>query len=133
MHQIVPALFVLRGLPPYAINVYLMGDVLLDAGTRYAGTRILRQLRGRQVHTHALTEVHADHQGVSYDVCQAPASVLLPHALRPLAAAAIGVAPAWLGYALRSERRVHVSQPVPGRGSPQLRPTAAEYVRRRLP
>ena len=36
MHQIVPDLFVLRGLPPNAINVYLMGDVLLDAGRRYA-------------------------------------------------------------------------------------------------
>ncbi len=69
MHQIVPDLSVLRGFPPYAINVYLMGDVLLDAGTRYAGRRIVRQLRGRQVHTHALTHVHADHQGASHYVC----------------------------------------------------------------
>ncbi len=70
MQQIVPDLFVLRGFPPYAINVYLMGDVLLDAGTRYAGPRILRQLRGRHVHTHALTHVHADHQGASHHVCR---------------------------------------------------------------
>ena len=70
MHQIVPDLFVLRGFPPYAINVYLMGDVLLDAGTRYAGPRILRQLRGRRVRTHALTHVHADHQGASHHLCR---------------------------------------------------------------
>lgn len=65
MQQIVPDLFVLRGFPPYAINIYVMGDVLLDAGTRYAGPRILRQLRGRQVRTHALTHVHSDHQGAA--------------------------------------------------------------------
>ena len=75
MQPIVPDLFVLRGFPPYAINVYLMGDVLLDAGTRYAGPRILRQLRGRQVQTHALTHVHADHQGASHHVCR---SLALP-------------------------------------------------------
>jgi glyoxylase-like metal-dependent hydrolase (beta-lactamase superfamily II) len=71
MHQIVPDLFVLRGFPRYAINVYLMGDVLLDAGSRYASARILHQLRGWQVQAHALTHVHADHQGASHDVCQA--------------------------------------------------------------
>lgn len=70
MHEIVPDLYLLRGFPPYAINVYLMGDVLLDAATRYAGARILRQLRGRHVSAHALTHVHADHQGASAQVCR---------------------------------------------------------------
>jgi glyoxylase-like metal-dependent hydrolase (beta-lactamase superfamily II) len=63
--------WLLRGLPPYAINVYLIGDVLIDAATRRAGGRILRQLRGRTVTAHALTHAHPDHQGASREVCQA--------------------------------------------------------------
>ncbi len=37
----------------------------------------------------------------------------------------VGLALAWLGYALWSERREHAADPVPGRGSAQLRPTEA--------
>ena len=37
-----------------------------------------------------------------------------------------GLALAWLGYALWSERREHAADPVPSRASPQLRRTAAE-------
>jgi hypothetical protein len=48
-----------------------------------------------------------------------PAATLLPHALQRLAAIPVGLALAWLGYALWSERRA--SDPVRGRGSPQLR------------
>jgi hydroxyacylglutathione hydrolase len=62
-------LYQLRGFPPNAINVYLMGDVLVDAGTRRAGRRIFRQIRGRPVRTHALTHAHPDHQGASKEVC----------------------------------------------------------------
>jgi hydroxyacylglutathione hydrolase len=63
-------LYMLDGFPPYAINIYLMGDVLVDAGSRHAAKRILRQLRGRTVATHALTHAHADHQGSSHVVCE---------------------------------------------------------------
>jgi hypothetical protein len=38
-------LYLLNGLPPFAINVYLMGDVIVDAGTRHAARRIIRQVR----------------------------------------------------------------------------------------
>jgi hypothetical protein len=38
----------------------------------------------------------------------------------------MGLALAWLGYALWSERRGHAAAPVPVTGSPLLRPTAAE-------
>ena len=41
-----------RGFPPNAINVYLVEDVLVDAGPRHAGRRIPRQLRGRDVTAH---------------------------------------------------------------------------------
>jgi glyoxylase-like metal-dependent hydrolase (beta-lactamase superfamily II) len=60
----------LRGLPPNAINVYLVGDVLIDAATRRAQRRIMRQIAGRAVSTHALTHAHPDHQGSSHAICE---------------------------------------------------------------
>jgi hydroxyacylglutathione hydrolase len=47
-----------------------MGDVLIDAGSRRAGRRILRQLEGHTVNAHALTHAHPDHQGASKEVCE---------------------------------------------------------------
>jgi glyoxylase-like metal-dependent hydrolase (beta-lactamase superfamily II) len=70
MRQIAEDVWLLRGLPPDAINVYLVGDVLIDAATRLAGRRILRQLRGRAVAAHALTHAHPDHQGASHEICE---------------------------------------------------------------
>lgn len=71
MRRLADDLYQLRGVPPDAINVYLLGDVLIDAGTRFAPRRILRQLRGRSVAAHALTHAHPDHQGGSHRVCEA--------------------------------------------------------------
>jgi glyoxylase-like metal-dependent hydrolase (beta-lactamase superfamily II) len=70
MKLIANDLYLLRGFPPNAINVYLMGDVVVDAATRHAGRRILRQIEGREVSAHALTHAHADHQGASHEICQ---------------------------------------------------------------
>jgi hypothetical protein len=50
-----------------------------------------------------------------------PAAALLPHAIQRLAAIPVGLALAWLGYALWSERRAQASDPAPGTGSPKLR------------
>jgi glyoxylase-like metal-dependent hydrolase (beta-lactamase superfamily II) len=69
MKQLADGLWQLRGFPPNAINVYVIGDVLLDAATRRAGRRILGQLRGRTITAHALTHAHPDHQGASHEVC----------------------------------------------------------------
>jgi glyoxylase-like metal-dependent hydrolase (beta-lactamase superfamily II) len=70
MKQLDDGLSLLRGFPPNAINVYLVGDVLVDAGTRHASRRILAELRGRRVSAHALTHAHPDHQGASHAVCE---------------------------------------------------------------
>ncbi len=70
MKKLADDLYLLNGFPPYAINVYLVGDVLVDAATRHAGGRILRELKGRTVSTHALTHAHPDHQGASHEVCE---------------------------------------------------------------
>jgi glyoxylase-like metal-dependent hydrolase (beta-lactamase superfamily II) len=61
----------LAGRPPHAINVYLVGDVLVDAGTPAARKRILRQLAGHEVRTHVVTHAHPDHFGSSHAVCEA--------------------------------------------------------------
>lgn len=51
---------------------------------------------------------------------------LLPHQFERFAAIPMGIALAWLGYALLSERRAPASEPVPSKGSQQRLQTAAE-------
>jgi glyoxylase-like metal-dependent hydrolase (beta-lactamase superfamily II) len=70
MKQLAEDLYMLRGFPPNAINVYLARDVLIDAATRRAERRILRELRGHEVSAHALTHAHPDHQGASHALCE---------------------------------------------------------------
>jgi len=51
---------------------------------------------------------------------------IIGHPINRVAAVPMGISLIWLGYALWSERRAPVSEPVPGRASLELRPTAAE-------
>ena len=71
MKELAPGVWQLSGFPPNGINVFLLEDVLVDAASRHAGRRILRQLRGRTVTAHALTHAHPDHQGASKEICEA--------------------------------------------------------------
>ena len=71
MKRVADGVFQLRGFPPNGINVFLVEDVLIDAASRHASRRILRQLAGREVGAHALTHAHPDHQGASHAVCNA--------------------------------------------------------------
>jgi glyoxylase-like metal-dependent hydrolase (beta-lactamase superfamily II) len=64
-------LYMLAAFPPNAINFYLLGDVLVDSGSRHHAKSILKQLSGQTVATHALTHAHGDHQGSSHAVCEA--------------------------------------------------------------
>ncbi len=68
--QLAEDVYQLRGRPPNAINVYLIGDVLLDAATRQGEQRIMRELAGRKLSAHALTHAHPDHQGSSHAICE---------------------------------------------------------------
>ncbi len=70
MRALSPNVWQFSGFPPNAINVYLIHDVLIDAATRWAGRRILRQLGDRKLSALALTHVHADHQGVARMICE---------------------------------------------------------------
>jgi hypothetical protein len=56
----------------------------------------------------------------------APVAALLPLESQPKVAVPVGLALAWLGYALFTERRARASETAYGEGSPQLRQAAAE-------
>jgi hydroxyacylglutathione hydrolase len=70
MRQLADDVWQLSGFPPNAINVFVIGDVLIDASSRHATRRILRQVSGHQISAHALTHAHPDHQGASHSVCE---------------------------------------------------------------
>jgi hydroxyacylglutathione hydrolase len=70
VRQLADEVQLLRGRPPNAINVYLVGDVLIDAATRQGEQRIMRELGGRKLSAHALTHAHPDHQGSSHAICE---------------------------------------------------------------
>ncbi|MBF6592868.1 MAG: hypothetical protein IVW51_00295 [Thermaceae bacterium] len=93
-----PGLYALVGI------LYMLGGLLFGIATFRAG--ILPRWAGGLLASTALLT---------------PLAALLPHAIQRLAAIPMGVALAWLGYALWSERRETTSEPVPGRASPQLR------------
>ena len=67
MKELADGVWHLKCLPglPWAVNAYLAGDVLIDAGCRQSTGRIIRQLEGHEVKAHALTHAHPDHQGAS--------------------------------------------------------------------
>jgi glyoxylase-like metal-dependent hydrolase (beta-lactamase superfamily II) len=81
MRYIADGVWQLLGHPHYYINAYLVNDVLVDAATRFATGRLLRQLAGRRVRMVALTHCHPDHQGAARAVCERFAAPLACHAL----------------------------------------------------
>lgn len=70
VEQIAPAISRLALWPWDAMNAYILGDVLVDAGLRFGRERLLEALSGRTIQAHALTHGHFDHQGGSHAVCQ---------------------------------------------------------------
>ena len=71
MLELAPQVHLLKGFPKYAVNVYLVDDVLIDSGTNFAAKGILKQLAGRTIAAHALTHAHPDHAGSSHKICTA--------------------------------------------------------------
>ncbi|GGX58164.1 hypothetical protein GCM10007385_28450 [Tateyamaria omphalii] len=66
-------------MPRQSLNCYLLGDVLVDAGVKRSAPKLLRALRGKAVSGHALTHVHADHQGSTAELCRALNLSLMCH------------------------------------------------------
>jgi glyoxylase-like metal-dependent hydrolase (beta-lactamase superfamily II) len=53
-----------------SVNAYLLGDVLVDAGAKLHGKKVVGALSGRTVSAHAITHAHPDHVGGSAHVCR---------------------------------------------------------------
>jgi hydroxyacylglutathione hydrolase len=70
VEQLTDGVWRLDGFPRDAVNVYVIGDVLIDSGTMFDRRRILRQLEGRSISAHSLTHAHPDHYGSSHAVCE---------------------------------------------------------------
>jgi glyoxylase-like metal-dependent hydrolase (beta-lactamase superfamily II) len=70
MKEVAPGVLRLDEFPRPLINVYLVGDVLIDAGRRWDRRRILKQTEGRKLSLLALTHVHPDHQGAAKTICE---------------------------------------------------------------
>jgi hydroxyacylglutathione hydrolase len=79
MHRIAEGVWRLSGFPRDMFNVYLVGDVLIDAGTRWARSRILRQVHNHPIRMVALTHCHPDHQGVARLICEQRQAPLACH------------------------------------------------------
>jgi hypothetical protein len=97
-----PALYGLTGV------LYMLGGLLFGIATLRASI-LSRWAAGLLAVTAAVT----------------PAAALLPHEIQRLAGIPVGLALAWLGYALWSERQEKASEPLPGIGGPQLHQTGA--------
>jgi glyoxylase-like metal-dependent hydrolase (beta-lactamase superfamily II) len=69
MEELASNVYILHGFPKYAINAYLLGGILVDAGIRFMRRSLMSQLRGRQLDAHVLTHAHPDHQGNSHAIC----------------------------------------------------------------
>jgi len=71
MREVVSGLWQIPLVPREAVNAYLVGDVLIDAGTSGMGRKLPKKLSGHTVSAHALTHAHQDHAGGSKAVCDA--------------------------------------------------------------
>jgi glyoxylase-like metal-dependent hydrolase (beta-lactamase superfamily II) len=70
MIQIAKDVFQIPVTPRQLVNTYLIGSTLIDAGIKFSGRTILRQLGNHKLTAHALTHAHPDHQGASAELCK---------------------------------------------------------------
>ena len=58
MHQVAEGVSQIPLAPRNLMNAYLLGDVLVDAGTPQSAKKLLSSLKGHTVNAHALTHGH---------------------------------------------------------------------------
>jgi glyoxylase-like metal-dependent hydrolase (beta-lactamase superfamily II) len=56
--------------PLDAVNVYVLRDILVDSGGKFARRRLLSALAGMTIKGHVITHAHFDHFGCSHAVCE---------------------------------------------------------------
>jgi glyoxylase-like metal-dependent hydrolase (beta-lactamase superfamily II) len=69
IQELAPGFFRISLMGADYMNAYLLEDVLVDSGPRFAGRKLLSLLKGYPLTAHALTHAHFDHQGNSRLVC----------------------------------------------------------------
>lgn len=70
MNQVADGVWQIDGLLANALNVYLAGDILFDAATRWHAWYLRRKLHGHKLSMVALTHCHPDHQGAAWFLCR---------------------------------------------------------------
>ena len=70
LKEVAPGIERVGQFPLPMVNVYLAGDVLVDAGTTWDRFRIPRQIKDKKLSMITLTHVHPDHQGLARDICR---------------------------------------------------------------
>ena len=68
--QVADSLWQIPLTPRNGVNAYLLGDVVVDSGTKGQGKKLVAALAGREVAAHAITHAHPDHIGGSAHVCR---------------------------------------------------------------
>jgi hydroxyacylglutathione hydrolase len=71
MRQVADGVWQIPLMPRDAVNAYVLGDVLVDAGYGNHGKKLVGMLAGRTITAHALTHAHPDHVGGSKAVVDA--------------------------------------------------------------
>lgn len=70
MPELADDVWQLSGWPPNNVNVYVLGDVLVDTGLAIHRRLILSQTADRHISANALTHAHFDHYGSSHALCE---------------------------------------------------------------
>jgi glyoxylase-like metal-dependent hydrolase (beta-lactamase superfamily II) len=70
MNRLAEDVFQIALTPRNAINAYVVGDVLVDAGYSLQGQKVVDEVRGHPITAHVLTHAHVDHAGGSKRVCE---------------------------------------------------------------
>jgi hydroxyacylglutathione hydrolase len=71
MRRVAEDVFQIPLTPRDGVNAYLLGDVVVDAGTKFNAKRLIKALHGHAVGAHALTHGHIDHAGGSRRLVEA--------------------------------------------------------------
>lgn len=70
MLEIAENVFQISLFPRRAINAYLIGSIIVDAGVRSSAADLKKAIGSRPLTAHVLTHAHSDHQGSSAFLCE---------------------------------------------------------------
>src|SRR5438270_9880751 len=70
MNEVAPDVWQIPLLPRNAVNAYLVGDVIVDAGAKGMGKKVVEAVAAHDIRAHAITHAHGDHLGGSKHVLE---------------------------------------------------------------